>query len=133
MTRFSLISHDAEISIHVNSMTRNAYEDEFALLDLTIRHMWKVKKREENRILTVDDIIDPENRTLKIHEFQTAFAGASRMKWKLIFRRLWWLKVLSKLFTNVLAEDETDGTRGKPIFSNISSQKNQLSKSEFSF
>ena len=77
MTRFSLISHDAEISIHVKSMTRNAYEDEFALLDLTIRHMWKVKKREENRILTVDDIIDPENRTLKIHKFQEPLPGLS--------------------------------------------------------
>ena len=51
-----------------------------ALLDLTTRHTWKVKKREENSVLTVDDIIDPENRTLKIHEFQRAFAGASRMK-----------------------------------------------------
>ena len=61
-------------------MTRNANENKMALLDLTTRHTWKVKKREENSVLTVDDIIDPENRTLKIHEFQRAFAGASRMK-----------------------------------------------------
>ena len=97
-------------------MTRNTNENKMALLDLTTRHTWKVKKREENSVLTVDDIIDPENRTLKIHEFQRAFAGASRMECKLIFRRWWWFKVLSKLFTNVLAEDETDETRGKPIF-----------------
>ena len=51
-------------------MTRNANQNKMALLDLTTRHTWKVKKREENSVLTVDDIIDPEIGHLKIDKFQ---------------------------------------------------------------
>ena len=107
MTRFSLISHDAEISIHVKSMTRNANKNKMALLDLTTRHIWKVNKREENRILTVENIIDPKNSAPQNPQISRAFAGAFRMNWKRFDLSQETLKRLQDEFEDVLTQFET--------------------------